>query len=709
MASDVGELKIKVQYDTKSLDSSEKEVEAKTNSMGEKLSGVGEKAGIKLAAAGTAAVAAVGKLTSSAVQAYADYEQLTGGVETLFKGSSSIVMDYAADAYKTAGVSANQYMEITTSFSASLLQGLGGDTAKAAEIANMAMVDMSDNANKMGTDFDSIQDAYQGFAKQNYTMLDNLKLGYGGTASEMARLINDSGVLGDSMKVTANTVNNVSFDKMVEAIHKVQENMDITGTTALEASTTISGSLNSMKAAWENMLTGVADDSQDFDKLIDNLVTSATTFGANVLPRIEIALDGIVKLVNELAPKILSALPGIAGKLLPGLIKTATNLVVSLAKMLPELVKILVQTVIDTLPELMNSIAEALPDIITGVVDAIMVIAELISNPENIQKMVQGFINLMMALVQNMPRITMALVNALPVIIDGILNFLLDPNNILMMVGAAFQLFMGMVTGAFQILGTLLGTVGSIIGSVIGHIGSFIGEIIGKAVEIGSGFVGKIIEFFSQLPTRIGEFLSSAIGRVQEFVGSFASKALEAGKQFFDNIVNKVKEIPGEMLNIGKNIVEGIWNGISGAGDWIKNKIGEFANGVMDAAKNFFGIHSPSTLFRDEVGVYLAEGIGVGFEKEIGDVGKVMQNAMDEALLTDSQTSISADINSYTTGQIGLWDTIERGIFVNPTEDEAENNGERPNSFTQNNYISRDFTEQQMEAMMEQAIRRATV
>ena len=193
-------------------------------------------------AAATAGTVAVGKLAQSAISAYSDYEQLAGGVETLFKTSSATVMEYANNAYKTTGLSANEYMDTVTSFSASLLQGLGGDTEAAAQIADKAIVDMADNANKMGTDMASIQYAYQGFAKQNYTMLDNLKLGYGGTQAEMARLINDSGVLGDTMQVTAQTVNQVSFDKIIEAIHVVQERIGITGTTAQEASETIQGS-----------------------------------------------------------------------------------------------------------------------------------------------------------------------------------------------------------------------------------------------------------------------------------------------------------------------------------------------------------------------------------------------------------------------------------------------------------------------------------
>lgn len=248
-----------------------------------------------------------------AYSSYAEYEQLAGGVETLFGESSDKLMEYANVAYKTAGLSANQYMEQATSFSATLLQGLGGDTAKAVEYANMAIIDMSDNANKMGTDMGMIQNAYNGFAKQNYTMLDNLKLGYGGTQKEMARLINDSGVLGDSIEVTADTVKDVPFDKVIEAIHKVQTEIGITGTTSKEAADTISGSGGSMKAAWDNLLVGIADDNQEIGPLLDALVESVVTAGKNMVPRVKEIISGLGEAVkeiwNEVIPELAKEFP----------------------------------------------------------------------------------------------------------------------------------------------------------------------------------------------------------------------------------------------------------------------------------------------------------------------------------------------------------------------------------------------------------------
>ena len=254
---------------------------------------------------GTAAVAAaatgVGLLTKSSLENYAEYEQLVGGVETLFKNNSETVKAYAENAFKSAGLSANEYMSTVTSFSASLLQGLGGNTAEAAKIADLAITDMADNANKMGTSMEAIQNAYQGFAKQNYTMLDNLKLGYGGTASEMARLINESGVLGETMTVTAETVNSVSFDKMIKAIHVVQTQMGITGTTAKEASSTISGSVAAAKSAWSNLVTGIADENANMEALIANFADSASTALGNIVPRIGQIVSGL-EAVGEQVP-----------------------------------------------------------------------------------------------------------------------------------------------------------------------------------------------------------------------------------------------------------------------------------------------------------------------------------------------------------------------------------------------------------------------
>lgn len=325
------------------------------------LGSVALKAGAVLAKGIAAGAAGVGAIVAKSVTSYADYEQLVGGVDTLFKGASGTVQKYAEEAYKTTGLSANEYMETATSFSASLIQSLKGDTAKAAEYANTAMVDMSDNANKMGTNISSIQDAYQGFAKQNFTMLDNLKLGYGGTQSEMKRLLKDAQKIqkanGKSVKYSIN-----SFADIVEAIHVVQENMGIAGTTALEASETISGSYTSMKAAWSNMLTALILGGDDFDRCVDNLVYSAKTFGKNIMPAITRALEGVGDLIEEIAPIIEAELPGIIDSLLPPLIRAATSLIKGLIIALPDIIGTIVDEIPGVLQQLWEGISEAFGD-----------------------------------------------------------------------------------------------------------------------------------------------------------------------------------------------------------------------------------------------------------------------------------------------------------------------------------------------------------
>lgn len=281
-----GEIAIRNEAANKAITDTTKHAENAKSKMDRAFDGIGKAAyncGAMVAKGMAIGMTAVGALFKSSVGAYADYEQLVGGVETLFKESKDKVIGYANNAYKTAGMSANDYMATVTSFSARLLQGLDGDTEKAAEYANLAITDMADNANKMGTSISSIQDAYQGFAKQNYTMLDNLKLGYGGTQEEMARLINDSGVLGEAITVTAETVNQVSFDKIIEAIHIVQNEMGVTGTTAKEASDTISGSFSAFKATWQNLLTGLTDENADMSVLFGNMTDAGETLLNNLL------------------------------------------------------------------------------------------------------------------------------------------------------------------------------------------------------------------------------------------------------------------------------------------------------------------------------------------------------------------------------------------------------------------------------------------
>lgn len=303
---------------------------------------------------GKKAVNAFVDLGKSAIENYGEYEQLVGGVDTLFKQASDVVQQYAANAYKTAGMSANEYMETVTSFSASLLQSLDGDTAAAAEKADLAITDMADNANKMGTSMESIQNAYQGFAKQNYTMLDNLKLGYGGTKEEMARLIEDAaklkGLYGADAALYANKGVNGDLSIIVDAIHTVQNEMGITGTTAQEASSTIQGSVSSMKSAWTNLVTGMATDNADIDLLLDNLLKSVDTVATNILPVVERILSNIFDTLAERGPDMLSAAIKLFMQIASGALKTLPDIIASV----PQIIEAIVNGFMDGLPYIID-------------------------------------------------------------------------------------------------------------------------------------------------------------------------------------------------------------------------------------------------------------------------------------------------------------------------------------------------------------------
>lgn len=548
--TDIAEMNIKLQFDGKSLSASQSTIEKETKNWGSNLGNIAKTAGKTIAAGLAAGVTGVTALAKSAVNAYADYEQLAGGVETLFKESQDTIFQYSQEAYKTAGLSANQYMETVTSFSASLLQGLNGDTAAAAEISNQAVIDMADNANKMGTDIGRIQDAYQGFAKQNYTMLDNLKLGYGGTASEMARLINDSGVLGKSVKVTAQTVNDVSFDKMIQAIHVVQDNLGITGTTAKEASTTISGSLNSMKASWGNLLAFFGGGTaMAWEDIFPAFVDSVKTFASNVIPVVQDVLFGITALIKDLAPEIIKALPELIREVVPVLIGAAVNIVQALATALPEIISGLIEAVVAAIPQLVDALVAAvpaiiegllqiamlviqqLPTILTSIVDGIMQIVTILTQPQYLQMILQAGLQLLLKLVEAIPQVIVAIINALPDIVSNIILFLRDPANLMMIIDATVQLFFGIVAAVPQILSALLGAFGTLVGNLWEGVRKMFGE------------------FASNFGNFIGNIFKNAINGVISFIENFINTPINVLNGFID-IINGAFGWIG--VNLGK-------------------------------------------------------------------------------------------------------------------------------------------------------------
>ena len=390
----------------------------KISNLSSKL-GNGLKTAAKVGAAAVGAAAAgITALTTAAVNNYAEYEQLVGGVETLFKQSADVVQQYAANAYKTAGMSANEYMETVTSFSASLLQSLDGDTNAAAEKANLAITDMSDNANKMGTSMEMIQNAYQGFAKQNYTMLDNLKLGYGGTKEEMQRLLKDA------EKLSGQKFDLSSYADIVDAIHVVQTEMGITGTTANEAATTIQGSASAVKSSWSNLVTGVADDNANFDLLINNFVDSVGTAAQNILPRIEVALNGAAKLIESLVPPIMAELPSLIETVLPQMAQSAVNIVQTLVTGISANAAQLIDSAIQIITVLGNGIYQMLPTVAQSALQIVLTLVSKLN--ENLPQVLDTAGQMLIAFVEGVSEHLPDIMLAAASIVETLLTYFIE-------------------------------------------------------------------------------------------------------------------------------------------------------------------------------------------------------------------------------------------------------------------------------------------
>ena len=472
-----------------------------------------------------------------ALDSYGEFEQLEGGVKKIFgEETAKSVIDNANKAFSTAGLSANQYIDTVTGFSASLIQSLNGDQVKAVEVADRAIRDMADNANTYGTSIESIQNAYQGFAKQNYTMLDNLKLGYGGTKTEMERLISDASKMTKEMQELGITVdaNDMSFANIANAISVVQSHMGIMGTTTKEASGTIQGSIGAMRSAWQNLITGMADDNADFTQLVDNfistLVSEDGTGGvlAQLAPRITTIINGISQVIQTLLPPLIQSIVPIIANNLPVILSAVSDAL---------------KAILDLLPTIFPVIQQLIPDIVTELVN-------------NLPQIIQTGIDLILALMQGIIDATPQLINQLPILVEQIVRTLV--NNLPKIIDTGLKLIASLIVGLYQAMGGLVAPAVKIVATAVQAIGSAIGQ----------------------------------------------------------------------MVDAGKNLVRGIWDGISGAYWWIRDKISGWVGNVTSFIKNLFGIHSPSTLFRDEIGENLALGIGEGFSDEMGDVSKMMADSI---------------------------------------------------------------------------------
>lgn len=552
----------------------------------------------KAITAGMAASAtAIAGLVKASVDAYADYEQLVGGVETLFGAQGQSITDYAksvgksvdeirdeynalenaqstvlqnaSEAYRTAGLSANEYMETVTSFAAALNSSLGGNTEESAKKADMAITDMADNANKMGSSMEAIQNAYNGFAKQNYTMLDNLKLGYGGTKEEMQRLLDDA------EKLSGQKYDLSSYADIVDAIHVVQDEMGITGTTAKEAASTISGSWGMLSSSFKNVVMAISSGNGDLDKYFKDLVDSAKTYLKNLLPVVEEALKGIGYAIEEFLPVILEEIPTLLEEFLPSLIETAAEMITMIIQGVNDnldgiieiamtMMSMLIDTILNNLPtivkmgahllvSLATGIADSLPELIPTIVSVVLEIVNILTNPDTLGSLITAAIAIMLALANGLVEAIPQLVEAIPTIIENLCIVIAD--NLPLIIEAGIQIIIMLQVG--------------------------------------------MIKAFPQVVKKIPELIVSIV---------------QAFGRLYTNY-----------LNIGKNIVDGIKTGIKNAWNsfisWIEGMVGD----LVDHIKGMLGIHSPSRVFA-EIGDFMVQGLGKGWDEAFGDVEKMISD-----------------------------------------------------------------------------------
>ena len=580
------------------------------------VSSAGASIGGKLAGAIKVAITAagIGAALGKALTEGAALEQSIGGVETLFKGSASQVTAAADQAFRTAGVSANGYMEQVTSFSATLLQGLGGDTDAAAKYANQAIIQMSDNANKMGTDMSAIQYAYQGFAKDNYTMLDNLKLGYGGTQAEMARLINDSGVLGDSVKVTADTVKDVPFNSIIDAIQVIQDNLGITGTTAEEAATTLSGSFASMQAAASNVMANLTL-GRDVGPALQGLAQTVTTFLAgNLLPAIGNILSALVLQVIPVGTQMLQSLGAGLAQGVPNFLAQALPMVLQFTETLRTNFGNIVDAGIDLLLNLAQGIANGLPALIEYVPQIITNIAGLIN--DNAPKLLAAGLKIIVTL-------GMGLIQAIPTLIANI-------PQIIQAVVSVFTAFNWISLGS----------------NIITMLKNGITSMVSAVQSAGTSIFDAVKNAIANLPSALQSIGNNAVSSMASGLKSMLGSVLSAARGILTGIVGIIKGLPGQLWSLAKSAASKLWNAFV-VNDWnglgtniiqgIINGIGSMAGALWEAAtnvakaalnaiKSFFGIASPSKLMQFEIGPYIPQGLALGIEKNAGYVTDAMDD-----------------------------------------------------------------------------------
>lgn len=630
--------------------------------------GIKNKLGIA-AKAGVAAVAAVGTATAAigktALDAYSNYEQLVGGIDTLFKASSGKMQQYAANAYQTAGVSANRYMEISTSFAAALISSLGGNTEAAADMANTAITDMSDNANKLGTSLETVQEAYMSLSRGNYEMLDSLKLGYGGTKAELERLLSDA----EKFSAAQGKVRDFSVDSysdIVEAIHIVQDEMGITGTTAEEAATTIEGSVNMAKAAWDNWLAGLGNEDADMGGLTDQLVGSVVTAGENIIPRVGQIMTTIGQTVADYAPDVgiylrnalISVLPEsvqgpmrdafagvdkVVGKLesvFNDNLKPAADAADSVFSAIGSGVKTFGDAVNDHVLPAIDQLSPAFNDFF-GAIQTAQPLLEFIANIIGIGLAVA---------ISTAIKLFTAITEVAAFVITGFEQLYEDISGFVTGVVQFFTVDLpNAIDTLVQWFTQLPDKIAEFLSMVITSVVEWVSNMAANAVDAGSRFISGIADFLSALPGKVASWLSDVISTVVGWVSQFARNATSAATQFASKLIDGLASIPGKVTSIGSNIIQGLVKGVTGAAgkliDAVKGAVGD----AIEGAKNLLGIHSPSRVFR-KIGQYTMQGAALGVDDDADVLLRSTDNAM-RGMISTAQDIAMPGVNSTAGGE----------------------------------------------------------
>lgn len=613
--------------------------------------------GAAVAALGTATIA-IGK---TALDAYANYEQLVGGIDTLFKSSSGKMQQYAANAYQTAGVSANRYMEISTSFAAALVSSLGGNTEAAADMANTAITDMSDNANKMGTSLETVQEAYMSLSRGNYEMLDSLKLGYGGTKSELERLLSDA----EKFSAAQGEVRDFSVDSysdIVEAIHIVQDEMGITGTTAEEAATTIEGSVNMAKAAWDNWLTGLGNEDADMEGLTSQLVESVAVAGENIIPRVGQIMVTLGQTVAAYAPGVGLYLRNALISVLPESVQgPMRDAFLGVDEVIGRLAGVFednlgpaagaADSVFSAISSGVTTFSNAVNDLVLPAIDTLSPAFESFFGAIQAAQPLLTFLadligTALAAAISTAIKLFSGIVEIVAFVITGFEQLYEDISGFVTGVVQFFTVDLpNGINALVQWFAQLPGNIAGFLSTVIANVAGWVAHMASNAVNAGALFVSSIAGFMSALPGNIASWLSGAISTVVGWVTQFASNATSAASTFGSNLRSGLEAIPGTLGNIGSNIVQGLIDGVTGAAGKLTDAVKGAVDDAIQGAKNLLGIKSPSRVFR-KIGQYVMQGAALGVDDDAGLLLRSTDDAMRGMISTAQDVKYTPDASS---------------------------------------------------------------